>query len=140
MSLIINCNQIFLKKGLLTIVLLGLLLSATLFISSSDLIITYMISFAFVLIMLVALFYLNRNIPEQIIIEENNLSIYYYNKAIFKKKPVSHPKKELVFDIKGNVLFLKTNSRIIAEIRKKAIKRENWKLLMDLAPGCETNE
>jgi len=139
MNLEINFNQIFFKKGLLVIILLGLLISVALFINSSNIIFAYIISFIFVIIMLIILFYLNRNMPEKIIIDGNNLCIYYYNKAIFKKEPETYPKEQLIFDIKGNVLFLKINSIIIAEIRKKAIKKEDWNLLMKLLLECEDN-
>lgn len=130
----IHFKQIVLKQGLLLIIILGAVLSTMFMLFSSfDVFVNFMISLISVLLMIIILFYLNRNVPEQITIDKNDIVVQYYNKAIFKKKSKTYSKDDLSFRIKGGILIMKAKNTKVAEIRKKALNPEEWNLLIGLA-------
>lgn len=114
---------------------IGIILSIVLFVSLKiDTSFIFMICTLILLSLIIRIFYLNQNEPDSILIEENRITISYINKSFFKKQTLNTELKQLNFEVQENVLQIKQNGNIIANLRKEALIDQDWAFVLSLFP------
>lgn len=130
----IKFRPAFLNKGLIYLIVTGVIISLIIFITLRiDITFRYMISALIVFAGLLIVFFFNRNEPEKIVFKDSKIFITFFNKSFFKRKPVDFSIQELESKISENgVIYLTNRGKIIAIVRKDALMENDWKELRDL--------
>jgi hypothetical protein len=77
------------------------------------------------------LFYINKLEPHFIKFNNDEFTVDFFNKAIFKNKPKTYNKEKITTSLKNGVLILSNNSTSQAIIREKALSAEDWKYVKE---------
>jgi hypothetical protein len=131
MKITIKLKPFFLTRALWIVILVGFALSLMLFLLLAfDLTTLYALSMFMVFIGLLIAFYLNRNDPEVIEVNENELKAHFFNKIFFKRKPIVASINDLRVKKNENAILL-FEKRKALQIRKRSVTLDDWNLLVE---------
>lgn len=130
----IKFKPAFLNKGLLYLIVTGVIISLIIFITLSiDITFRYMFSSLIVFAGLLVVFFANRNEPDKIEIKDNKIHITFLNKSFFKRKPIYFFIQELESKISENgIIHLTNKGKLIAIVRRDSLTTNDWKNLKEL--------
>ena len=130
MKIVIKLNAVLQNKLLKWVVILGVMVSALLFLFLKiEWTFIYFLSILFIFSGIVGSFYLNRNEPETIIIEENIIKFSFFNKFLFVREDCFFKKECLLFQENESSIELLNNGRRVVIIRKKSLSKNDLDIL-----------
>lgn len=131
MKITIKLKPFFLTRALWVVILAGFALSLMLFLLLPfDLTTLYALSMFMVFIGLLIVFYLNRNDPEMIEINENEFKAHFFNKIFFKRKPIVASVNNFRVKKNENAILL-FEKRKVLQLRKRSVTLDEWSLLVE---------
>jgi len=89
----------------------------------------FQISVGFAAIGSFVVIYLNKFEPHYIEYSENEFTVFYLNKVIFKNKPKTFLKKDIQSSISKNVIIVYTGQEKVTNIRYKDLDPRDWEIL-----------
>lgn len=117
----------YLKKILWTLVFIGIVSSALIFVAFKfDLSYQYFLSMLIIFLGLLIGFYLNRNEPEKLDIEEDRIKISFLNKVFFKKEPCIYLRDNLISKEYDDIIELFKDNQLIAIVRRSSLSKKDW--------------
>lgn len=123
-------KAIYLNKMLWRLVIIGVIISLTIFIGLDiDISFRYFLSMLIVFIGLLIVFYRNKNELQKLNIGDDKFEIIYFNKVFFKKKPYYQTAQMLNTKLNNDVIEFSVNNKIIGLVRKASIDSGGWEEL-----------
>jgi hypothetical protein len=125
----IKFKPFFLTRALWVVVFAGFVLSLMLFLFLAvDLTSIYALSMVIVFLGLIIAFYLNRNEPELIEINDNEIRVQYLNKFFFKRKPfVASVSDFKIIKTENEIMLI--DKQPVLQIRKRSVTTDDWNLI-----------
>lgn len=130
---IFNFQQFYLKKSINLLVIIGLILSISIFLLFKiDIVYKYFLSMVIVFLGVLIVFYLNKYHLEKLIINAK-LHFIYSNKFFFKKKDKEIGINEVEVDKKNNAkLTISSKGKIVAIVRRNSLNDIEWREINDV--------
>lgn len=127
----IKLKPFFLTRALWVVILSGFSISFLLFmLLEVDLTTIYALSMFIAFVGLLIAFYLNRNDPELIEINENQVEAHFFNKIFFKRKPLAASINDFRVMKSENAILLFEKQKVL-HIRKRSVTLVDWNLLVE---------
>ena len=122
----------FLSKNLYWLIGVGIILNTIILLETKISTSSYMTLSSFIFgFGSFFLFYINKLEPHYIKFNNNEFTIDFINKAIFKNKPKTYNKNEITTSLKNGILILSNNSINQAIIREKALSEVDWNFVKE---------
>ena len=117
MKKIIKINSLYLSNLMKKLLYGGVLISVLIFFGLDiDISYRYFISVLLVFVGLLYVFYLNKNFPEYIDIQDDQLKIAFSNKMFFKKGVQEYKKEDISLKEEEDLLLIYNKNELVAKI------------------------